>query len=85
MTKTWTGKLLKWGANQMLRLPAKCQFDGKEAHITRDDATGDVVLSIRRGPESWRDLSASLRTADAPDESMVDRPLNWLSVHRGAF
>ena len=52
MTKTWTGELLKWGANQMLRLPAKFQFEGKDVHITRDDATGDGVLSSRRGPES---------------------------------
>lgn len=52
MTKTWTGKLLKWGANQMLRLSAKFQFESKEVHITRDDATGYGVLSSRRGPES---------------------------------
>lgn len=52
ITKTWTGELLKWGANQMLRLPAKFQFEGKDVHITRDDATGDGVLSSRRGPES---------------------------------
>lgn len=81
MTKTSTAKLFKCGANQMLRLPAKCQFESKESHITRYDATGDSG----RGPESWRDLPALQRMADAPDDSMVDRPLNWISVHRSAF
>jgi antitoxin VapB len=49
MPETRTAKLFRNGASQAVRLPAEFRFDGKEVYATRDEATGDVVLSQRPG------------------------------------
>jgi hypothetical protein len=46
-------KLFKNGTGQTVRLPAEFSFDGDEVYISRDEATGDVVLSSRLGAKIW--------------------------------
>lgn len=47
MSATKVAKLFKNGGSQAVRLPAEFRFEGDEVYITRDERTGDVVLSSR--------------------------------------
>ncbi len=85
MIETRTAKLFKNGASQAVRLPAEFRFEGDEVYVTRDDATGDVVLSNRPAAKTWGDFFALLRATDVPADFMADRPLNKLPTARGIF
>lgn len=52
MIETRVAKQFKNGASQAVRLPAEFRFEGEEVFFTRDDATGDVVLSNRPGAKT---------------------------------
>jgi antitoxin VapB len=53
MSETRLVKLFRNGASQAVRLPAEFRFEGEEVYATRDDATGDVLLSTRPGAAVW--------------------------------
>jgi antitoxin VapB len=69
-------KLSKNGSSQAVRLPAEFRFDGSEVFATRDDVTGDIVLSDRPGAKVWRGFFEMMRSIDVPDEFMADRPMS---------
>lgn len=52
MIETRVAKLFKNGASQAVRLPAEFRFEGEEIYVSRDDTTGDVVLSNRPGAKT---------------------------------
>lgn len=83
--ETRTAKLFKNGASQAVRLPAEFRFDGSEVYATRDEQTGDVVLSTRPGARTWAELFALMRTIDVPDEFMAERPMNVPPQERNVF
>lgn len=72
-------------ASQAVRLPAGFRFEGDEVYVTRDDATGDVVLSNRPGAKTWNEFFELLQEVDVPAEFMAERPLNVLSKERSVF
>src|ERR1700693_3463475 len=76
MTETKVAKLFKNGSSQAVRLPAEFRFEGGEVFVTRDDVTGDLVLSDRPGAKVWQDFFEMMRRIDVPDEFMSDRPMN---------
>lgn len=48
-----TAKLFTTGGSQAVRLPAEFRFEGTtEVYIRRDEATGDVILSVQ-APANW--------------------------------
>ena len=85
MRETRTAKLFKNGASQAVRLPADFRFEGDEVYITRDEASGDVVLSTRPGARTWGDFFDLMRTIDVPPEFMADRPMNVPPSERDLF
>jgi antitoxin VapB len=85
MTATRIAKLFKNGSSQAVRLPAEFRFDGDEVYVTRDETTGDVVLSNRPGAKVWRDFFGMMQAINVPDEFMADRPMNLPSVERNLF
>jgi antitoxin VapB len=85
MPETRIAKLFKHGSSQAVRLPAEFRFDGDEIYITRDDVTGDVVLSKRPGASVWRDFLEMMRSIDVPGEFMDDRPMNLPPQERTTF
>jgi antitoxin VapB len=85
MPETRTAKLFRNGASQAVRLPAGFRFEGTEVYATRDEQTGDVVLSSRPGARAWADFFALMRSIDVPDEFMADRPMNLPPPDRGVF
>lgn len=85
MTETRTAKLFKNGASQAVRLPAEFRFEGEEVFVSRDDATGDIVLSTRPGAKAWGELFDLLRAVDVPSDFMAERPLNVVPPERGLF
>ena len=85
MPETRTAKLFKNGSSQAVRLPADFRFEGEEVYITRDEATGDVVLSTRPGAKTWGDFFDLMETIDVPPDFMADRPLNVPSPERDLF
>lgn len=85
MTETRTAKLFKNGASQAVRLPAEFRFEGDHIYITRDDTTGDVVLSNQPGARAWHAFFELLHAVQASDEFMANRPLNDLPHAPGVF
>lgn len=85
MLTTRKAKLFKNGASQAVRLPAEFRFAGEEVFATRDDVSGDVLLSMRPGAAAWAEFFALIDTIDIPREFMVDRPLNVVPVERKLF
>ena len=73
MNETRVAKLFKNGASQAVRLPAGFRFEGDEVYVTRDDATGDVVLSNRPGPKLGASSSNYCRKSMYP-------PISWRSA-----
>ena len=76
MIETRIAKLFKNGASQAVRLPAEFRFEGKEVYATRDDQTGDIILSSRPGAKAWADFFALVHEANAPEDFMAERPMN---------
>ena len=85
MNETRVAKLFKNGASQAVRLPAGFRFEGDEVYVTRDDATGDVVLSNRPGAKTWGEFFELLQEVDVPANFMAKRPLNILPQEKGIF
>ena len=83
--QTRTAKLFKNGASQAVRLPAEFRFEGEEVFVSRDEATGDVILSTRPGARAWGELFELLRAVDVPDDFLVERPMNTVPPERGLF
>lgn len=85
MIVTRIAKLFKNGASQAVRLPVEFRFEGEEVYVTRDDATGDVVLSTRPGAKTWGDFFELLHSVEVPADFLVERPLNVAPRERGLF
>lgn len=85
MSETRTAKLFKNGASQAVRLPAEFRFEGDEVYVTRDERTGDVVLSTHPGARSWAEFFDFLRDIDVPEDFMSERPMNVPPKVRGVF
>jgi antitoxin VapB len=85
MAQTNIAKLFRNGASQAVRLPAEFRFEGSEVFISRDEETGDVVLSTRPGAKAWGEFFRLLRSADDAPEFMSDRPMNQLPVEKEIF
>ncbi len=85
MTEMRIAKLFKNGGSQAVRLPAEFRFEGDEVYATRDDATGDVVLSNRPGAETWSVFFELLHSTEVPADFMTERPLNVPPLERGIF
>jgi antitoxin VapB len=85
MIETRTAKLFKNGASQAVRLPAEFRFEGEEIFVSRDEATGDVLLSTRPGARTWGEFFELVRSLDLPDDFMSERPMNVPPPRRGAF
>jgi antitoxin VapB len=85
LQETRIAKLFKNGASQAVRLPAEFRFEGNEVYATRDEQTGDVLLSTRPGARAWSDFFALMRTIDVPDDFMAERPMNVPPQERDLF
>jgi antitoxin VapB len=78
-------KLFRNGASQAVRLPAEFRFEGDEVFVSRDERTGDVVLSAKPGARAWADFFDLMKTIDIPEDFMADRPMNLPPVERDIF
>lgn len=85
MLSTKIAKLFKNGSSQAVRLPAEFRFEGNNVYVTRDDRTGDVVLSDRPGAKTWGDFFELMRSIDVPDNFMAERPMNIPPQDRKLF
>jgi antitoxin VapB len=85
MFETRIAKLFKNGASQAVRLPAEFRFEGDQVYVTRDDKTGDVLLSNRPGAKSWADFFELMNTVTIPTDFMADRPMNAVPPERNLF
>jgi antitoxin VapB len=85
MNKSKTAKVFKNGSSQAVRLPAEFRFRGKEVFVTRDESTGDVILSANPGKGAWRDFFALPRGLEDSPEFMAERPMNRPARKSGVF
>jgi antitoxin VapB len=89
MAEAKTAKLFRNGASQAVRLPIEFRFEGTEVYISRNDATGDVVLSARPGAGAWGEFFRRGRSTESEEagtaEFLSDRPMNRLPVEKDVF
>ena len=85
MAEPRIAKLFKNGASQAVRLPADFRFEGDEVYITRDESSGDVVLSSHPGARDWREFFDYVHAIDVPASFMAERPMNVPPKARGVF
>jgi len=85
MGETKRVKLFKNGASQAVRLPAEFRFDTDEVYATRDDLTGDLVLSNRPGIKAWSEFFELTRTINVCEDFMSERPMNSEPLERSFF
>ena len=85
MPETRIAKLFKNGSSQAVRLPAEFRFEGSEVYATRDELTGDVVLSKRPGGKTWDDFFEFMDSIDVPSDFMLERPMNVVPPERNLF
>jgi antitoxin VapB len=85
MSETRIAKLFKNGSSQAVRLPAEFRFEGNEVFVTRDERTGDVVLSDRPGTKVWREFFEMLDSIDIPEDFMAGRPMNLPPAEENLF
>jgi antitoxin VapB len=89
MARERKARLFRNGGSQAVRLPAEFRFDGEEVYITRDEATGDVILSARPRRDVWKDYIAFRDSLDIPredlDRYMAERPMNQTVGRRSVF
>ncbi len=85
MSRTRTAKIFKNGSSQAVRLPAEFRFPGAQVYATRDEVTGDVVLSTRPGAKVWSSFFKLARAAGAAEEFMTERPMNTPPEDRDPF
>ena len=85
MIETRVAKLFKNGASQAVRLPAEFRFEGAEVYLSRDNVTGDVVLSNQPGAQVWGEFFELLHATEAPADFMAERPLNVLPQAQGVL
>ena len=85
MQETRTAKLFKNGSSQAVRLPAEFRFEGDEIYISRDDTSGDVVLSSRPSAKTWDDFFEYVHRLDVPEDFMAERPMNVPPKETGVF
>lgn len=67
------------------QIPADYRFEGDEVYISRDERTGDVILSTRPGAHAWADFFDLMKTIDVPGDFMADRPMNTQPLERNIF
>ena len=84
MSETRIAKLFKNGSSQAVRLPTEFRFEGEQVYATRDDVTGNVLLSDRPGSKAWRDVFEMTHSIE-PSEFMRDRPMNVPPRERDLF
>jgi len=85
MPETRIAKLFKNGSSQAVRLPAEFRFEGDEVYATRDELTGDVVLSKHPGSKTWEDFFEFMKFIDVPLDFMSERPMNVAPQERRLF
>ncbi len=85
MPETRIAKLFKNGNSQAVRLPAEFRFEGSEVYATRDEVTGDVILSKHPGTKAWQDFFELMRSIDVPSDFMAERPMNVPPKERNLF
>ena len=66
-----TAKLFMNGRSQAVRLPASFRFDCDEVFISRDESTGDVIIS--RKPGSWSEFFELSDSSNIPDDFLSER------------
>lgn len=85
VAETRTAKLFKNGSSQAVRLPAEFRFEGEEVYISRNEVTGDVVLSTHPGERAWAEFFELMDTIDVPSDFMDERPMNVPPPERDVF
>ncbi len=85
MLETRIAKLFRNGGSQAVRLPAEFSFEGDEIYATRDELTGDVLLSKCPGAKAWQDFFELMHSIDVPPDFMAERPMNVPPRERSLF
>ena len=85
MSKTRVAKLFKNGASQAVRLPMEFRFEGDEIYISRDEQTGDVLLSNHPHSKNWADFFSMMQSIEIPTDFMAERPMNQPPQDKNIF
>jgi antitoxin VapB len=85
MSETRVATLFETGPDQAVRLPPGLRLPGERVYVTRDDTTGDLVLSAHPGTQTWDAFFDLLTATEVPEDFMADRPLNVVPERPSVF
>lgn len=85
MSETQVATLFETGPDQAVRLPPGLRLPGERVYVTRDEATGDLVLSAHPSAQTWDAFFDLLAATEVPDDFLADRPLNAVPQRPGVF
>jgi len=82
---TQTAKLFMNGRSQAVRLPKEFRFEGTEVEVSRDAATGNVMLlqPAAKKTKSWQEWFDIFDSLDIPDD-FIKREVH-MPVERDIF
>ncbi len=67
-----TAKIFMTGRSQAVRLPKEFRFEGDTVNISRDPATGNIVLAETK-EKDWASFFALVDATDIPEDFLADR------------
>lgn len=70
---TATAKLFHSGHSQAVRLPKAFRLPGDEVWIRRDEVTGDLILTPKKGPDDIDALFDLIAAAEVPESFLAER------------
>ena len=82
MSNVRVAKLFRNGGSQAVRLPAEFRFEGDEVYVTRDEKTGDVILSDKGRKAFWQDLFARLDSVPQEERDEFARIMDEIVADR---
>jgi antitoxin VapB len=70
---TATAKLFHSGHSQAVRLPKAFRLPGDEVWIRRDEVTGELILTPKKGADQIDALFELIATAEVPESFLAER------------
>jgi len=68
-----TAKIFHSGHSQAVRLPKAFRLPGDEVWIRRDEATGELILTPKKGPDEIDALFDLIAAAEVPEPFLAER------------
>ena len=77
MHQAMKARVFMSGRSQHVTIPAEFRFSSREVFVSRDEHTGNVILS--QSPGSWQEVFAALEADPFPEDFLAERNQGMLA------